>query len=97
MCQNLFNILLFLLSIKCVPVIGSVSRIENEKSEKSINKKSLNKRGGARFSKLKRAMGTRMVITGPVIFFFFSLQMGVLKVLKIIQERYQLKKQYGLH
>ena len=47
-------------------------------------------RSGARFSKLP-------VITGPVKLFCFPFQKGVLEVLKIIQQSYQLTKQNGLH
>ena len=51
---------------------------------------SLVNRPGARFSKLP-------VITGPVKLFCFPFQMGVSKLLKIIQLSFQLKKQSGLH
>ena len=45
---------------------------------------------GARFSKLP-------VITGPVKLFCFPFQMGVSKVLTIVQESYQLNKQNELY
>ena len=37
------------------------------------------------------------VIIGPVKLFCFSFQMGVSKLLKIMQLSFQLKKQSGLH
>ena len=46
--------------------------------EKTNNKLSLHMVPGARFSKL-------LVITGPVKLFCFPFQMGVLKLLKVIQ------------